>query len=485
MITRPATPGFGFDHFNTIQAGIDGVASSAPAPGGTDVPAAAGTVNVNPGTYDEDVVVNKANLSVLGAGAATTIVRGPMGGPGATFGVQASNVTIAGFTITRLGNDVSTWNDPTLNTVGVAVQGQAITGLLLRDNLLTGNRSGIDINNSNGHTVRNNTIFFNHTGVIFRNQTDNITFTENFVSTNRTVGVLFLDASGGTNIPVQTARNCGFNNNNLSGNWYAQIVDRQSGGSLPAPGNNLKNFRGDWFGTTTPVITTANSAEPGYAALIPVEYGGTATAPGGQPDIAGPASANFDIDPILLSGTDTDVETTPGRGTNGFQGVSNTVVVSDVDQHGWVFFDDNPGIGTGSGGFVAGPMTPPLGSGSAFLTVDANGRYALGTPGYGGTYLRDIGALSYSSYQDNNANTVVARFAPVRCGLRFERRQQHLSGPARLRTLPLGHRAPERLAELECSGRQLVWHSHHRHGRRSERAESLPAKQPRAPPRRS
>ena len=53
--------------------------------------------------------------------------------------------------------------------------------------------------------------------------------------------------------------------------------------------------------TTSPVVTTANSAEPGYAAQIPVAYGGTATPPGGQPDIAGPASANI-LFPSLCHG---------------------------------------------------------------------------------------------------------------------------------------------------------------------------------------
>ena len=49
-------------------------------------------------------------------------------------------------------------------------------------------------------------------------------------------------------------------------------------------------------------------------------YGGTAVPPAVQPDILGPASANIDFTPYLNSGTDTNVETTPGRGTNGFQG---------------------------------------------------------------------------------------------------------------------------------------------------------------------
>lgn len=319
--------------------------------------------------------------------------------------ITANNVTVAGFTITRLGNNTTDWNNPGLNSGGIAIQGVAFSGALIRDNIITGNRTAIDINNSNGHTVRNNVIDFNRTGLIYRNQTDFQTVVENFITNNWTVGVLFLDASGGSNVPVHSALHSTFSNNNISANWYGQIVDRQSGGSLPAPATtNYKNFRGNWYGTTSPVITTADSAEPGYAALIPVAYGGTSTPPGGQPDIAGPASANFQYTPFLLSGTDTNVETTPGRGTFGFQGVSNTVVVSPGNQNGWIFLDDLPGTGTGSGGFEPGPATPPLGTGSAFLQVDASGRHILATGGYGGTRMDDLLALLYSSYMNGNAN---------------------------------------------------------------------------------
>jgi hypothetical protein len=390
----PATA-IGYDAFPTIQGGIDGVAPN-------------GMVNVAAGTYHEDVNVNKS-VTLNGAGANAVTVSGPIGGPATAFQVNASNVSISGFTITRDGNNTTDWNNPGLNNAGIAIQGQAISGTLVHDNIITGNRTGIDINNSNGHTVRNNVIDFNRTGFIFRNQTDSMTVVENFITNNWTVGILFLDGSGGTNVPVQSAAHSSFTNNNISANWYGQIVDRQSGGSIPAPGtSNLKNFRGNWFGTTSPVVTTANSAEPGYAGQIPVAYGGSAVPPGGQPDIAGPASANFKYIPFLLSGTDTNVETTPGRGTFGFQGVPNTVVVSPVNMNGWAFFDDNPGTGTGSGGFEEGPATPPLGVGSAFLTVDATGRHALGTQTYAGTRMDDVTDLRYSSYQNNNSNTTVA-----------------------------------------------------------------------------
>ncbi len=297
-------------NYCTIQAAVN----AAPTLNGH-------TITVDPGNYDEDVNVFKS-LSILGAGAGSTSIRGVIGGDGATVRITANNVVIAGFTITRIGNNTTDWNNPGLNSAGIAIQGTSITGALIRDNVITGNRTGIDINNSSSHTIRNNDITFNRTGLIFRNQTDNLTIVENNINDNWTVGVLFLDASGGTNSPVQTALNSNVHNNNISGNWYGQIQDRQSGGSLPAPGANQKNFTCNWYGTTSPVKVNTNSTEPGYAAQIPVAYGGLATPPGGQPEIGGTASANFIYIPYLITGTDTNIETTPGQGTNGFQPVA-------------------------------------------------------------------------------------------------------------------------------------------------------------------
>ncbi len=364
---------FGYDAFSTIQGGIDGVAVS-------------GTVHVYNGTYDEDVNVNKAGGQLLGAGAGSTNIRGPFGGPGTTVQISASNVTVAGFTITRLGNNTTDWNNPGLNTAGVDIQGQAITGIVVRDNILTGNRTAVNINNSNGNTVRNNVIDFNRTGMIFRHQTDNTTVVENFITNNWTVGVVFLDGSAGTNSPVQSALNSTFSNNNISANWYAQIVDRQTGGALPVPGTtNTKNFKGNWFGVTVPVVTTANSADPGYAAQIPVAYGGVATPPGGQPDIAGPASANFKYEPQLLSGTDTNVETVPGRGTFGFQGVPNVPIINIQDQT----FTGADSLGASQG------FTVTL-TGDTSQTVSVHYQTSDGTALAGEDYTAASGTLTFN-----------------------------------------------------------------------------------------
>ncbi len=195
---QPAT--LGYDAFKTIQPGVNAVAVG-------------GTVIVNAGTYNEDVILSKDGLVVRGASPVTTTVSGPIGGAGTTVQISGSNVELSGFTVTRDGNNTTDWNNAGLNTAGIAIQALATTGSLIHDNLFIGNRTGIDINNSNGHTIRNNRITDNRTGLIFRNQTDNLLVEENEITNNWTVGIVFLDASGGSNSPVQTGLGSTFRNN--------------------------------------------------------------------------------------------------------------------------------------------------------------------------------------------------------------------------------------------------------------------------------
>ena len=84
---------------------------------------------------------------------------------------------------------------------------------------------------------------------------------------------------------------------------------------------------------------------------------------------------------------------------------TTTVVVTPGNMQGWAFFDDN-GHG-GSGSLVSGPATPPLGAGSAELSLTAMDQgYALGNGGFSGTKLADLARLGYSTYVQQGNNTV-------------------------------------------------------------------------------
>ena len=82
------------------------------------------------------------------------------------------------------------------------------------------------------------------------------------------------------------------------------------------------------MGAAALVTRNTNSTEPGYTGQIPVEYGGTAVNPGSAPSASGDGLALMDFTPWLASGTDTNVETTSGRGTFGFQGDFSTLWVT-------------------------------------------------------------------------------------------------------------------------------------------------------------
>ncbi len=381
----------------TIQAAIDAALASH-------------VIEVCAGTYNEDVNVNK-QLTLLGAGVDQTIVSGPIGGDVATLRVASSGVIIDGFTITRDGNNLTDWNNSGLNSIGVAILGQGYDGEI-RNCKMIGNRTGIDVNNSNDNNIHNNIITFNRTGLIFRNQTDNTNLTENEINDNWTAGLLFLDASSGSNSPLQQALNSTFSSNQISGNWYGDIVDRQSGGSLPAPGTtNIKNFECNWFGVTSPVVSTANSSEPGYSDLIPELYGGTSNPPGGQPNILGTASANFDYISWLVNGTDNDGATlgfqpVPGSCTGTPVEISSATktadAICDADAKITVTFSGGtaPYDIAWAGGSATGISSPyvisGLASGSYTATVtDANGSTAASS------------AVSISTFSVGNENTGV------------------------------------------------------------------------------
>jgi len=200
-----------------------------------------------------------------------------------------------------------------VKTVGIAVIGGSGGGEV-RNCKLTGNRTAVDINNSSGNYVHNCVIDFNRTGIVLRNACPNNRIEENYVTNNWTLGILWLAFS------TETATGTTFSNNNIDGNWYAQIENRSLTGGV-------KNFSANWLGTTAPVTYNTNSSEPAYADQIPVQYGGTATPPGNPATARGAGIDIMDFTPWLGVGTDTNMDN--GTGTVGFQGSFATLFVDD------------------------------------------------------------------------------------------------------------------------------------------------------------
>lgn len=83
-----STPGWGYNHFNIIQNGINVVDTN-------------GTVLVYNGTYSENIIVNKS-LYLFGENKDSTIIHG--NGNGSGVNITENNVTISGFTIQNYTN---------------------------------------------------------------------------------------------------------------------------------------------------------------------------------------------------------------------------------------------------------------------------------------------------------------------------------------------------------------------------------------------
>ena len=104
----------------------------------------------------------------------------------------------------------------------------------------------------------------------------------------------------------------------------------------------MRNLQGNWFGPTPFTIVQQNSSgEPGYAAQIPVDFGGSATPPASTPTFvvnvlnpnpSGDASGIGNINPARLAYSpwlSTGANSVPA-GTPGFQGDFSALNVDAV-----------------------------------------------------------------------------------------------------------------------------------------------------------
>jgi hypothetical protein len=120
LATPDGTPGpiaYGFNTFTTVQGGVTAVD-------------AGGTTNVLPGTYAENVTINK-NVTLAGpAVSPPTAIIHPAGGVGITISAPATDVTIKNFEITGAANGITASGLTTLTLSNLNLTGNAAGGTI-------------------------------------------------------------------------------------------------------------------------------------------------------------------------------------------------------------------------------------------------------------------------------------------------------------------------------------------------------------------
>jgi hypothetical protein len=87
---------------------------------------------------------------------------------------------------------------------------------------------------------------------------------------------------------------------------------------------------------------------------------------------------------------------------------STTIVVNPASLNGWVLTQETA---TATGAFIAGPGTPPMGTGSASMTtVNSTGGEILATTAYAGTPFSTMDDLEYSTYSSVAPQAIALQF---------------------------------------------------------------------------
>ena len=136
------TSGFGVDRFNKIQDGINNVSNG-------------GTVNVKPGVYYENIIVNKT-LYLIGENKDTTKIDGK--GEGFVILVESDNCYISHFTIENSGDYYGIKINSNSNNV--------------KYNTIRSNYYGIWANNTDSNIIRENIISYNIAGIKIKDSTN-------------------------------------------------------------------------------------------------------------------------------------------------------------------------------------------------------------------------------------------------------------------------------------------------------------------------
>ncbi|UCF07977.1 MAG: right-handed parallel beta-helix repeat-containing protein [Thermoplasmata archaeon] len=163
----PSTPGWGVDHFDKVQDGVNAVAVG-------------GTVTVYAGTYNENVLVDRT-MNLEGESTDTTVVDG--GGSGDVVRVTADWVEISGFAMINSGDFPS---------IGGIVLDH-VQHCIIIDNHVSNNNNGVYLSGSHRNTLHNNIMESNSGEGIELVASTNNTLSNNSIS-NNTYGIIIFDS---------------------------------------------------------------------------------------------------------------------------------------------------------------------------------------------------------------------------------------------------------------------------------------------------
>ncbi|MFO8133824.1 MAG: NosD domain-containing protein [Thermoplasmatota archaeon] len=164
--------GVGPGNYSSIQAGVDAVNEN-------------GTVYVYPGTYHENLVVNKS-VSLVGEETTATVIDG--GGSGDVVHVSADRVNITRCTIQNSGH---LWTHPDYDA-GVELAGAA--NCSLSDTRIANCTVGMVLAGSPSNAIRRNVVINNHYGLRVYNLSDNNTIAYNIVDTCVDEGIFLVSS---------------------------------------------------------------------------------------------------------------------------------------------------------------------------------------------------------------------------------------------------------------------------------------------------
>ena len=142
--------------FHTIQEAIDAAIHGD-------------TIYVKTGTYIENLLVSKNNLTVIGENKETTVMDG--NGSAVLFiglGMQACKIILTGFTIQNGSYGIYLIN--------------AVSGSSIHDNIFAGNNFGIYFNKGNNNILYNNIFENNEYGIVLQEAENNTFYHNNFIN---------------------------------------------------------------------------------------------------------------------------------------------------------------------------------------------------------------------------------------------------------------------------------------------------------------